>query len=317
MMGRVSWIKITTDIFDDEKIKIIDSMPDHDAILVIWIKLLTLAGKCNSRGCLLISDSLPYTNEMLAAVFSRPLNTIKMALGVFEQLGMICRSDAIQLVNWEKYQNEAALEVIRENERERKRIQRAKQTIQITDSNNVPDNVPDKSRNIRTLDIDIDKEEDIRKRSKNNNFIRPTRNEVKEYCNERSNNIDVEQFIDYYTSKGWMIGKNKMKDWKAAVRNWERYDKNQKSEIGKYTPPKDTPVAKEVDPVEYRENMGCVYKNRMIRACEEIGADPMEIIQDDEVYERYLDDPGSFVDAIRVLQDVNAFKEFIEKVKAA
>ncbi len=58
----VSWIKITTTIFDDEKIKIIDTMPDHDAILVIWIKLLTLAGKSNAGGTLQISDTLPYTN---------------------------------------------------------------------------------------------------------------------------------------------------------------------------------------------------------------------------------------------------------------
>jgi len=235
----VSWIKITTGMFDDEKIKIIDSLPDHDAILVIWIKLLTLAGKCNARGCLVINDSLPYTDEMLSAVFFRPLNTIKMALDIFEKLGMIYRSNAIQLANWEKHQNETALEIIRENERNRKRIQRAKQAIQITDYNNVPDNVPDKSRNVRTLDIDKDKdkEEDIRNRSKNKNFIIPTYNEVKEYCNERSNNIDAEQFIDYYTSKGWMIGKNKMKDWKAAIRTWERNNKDkQPKEIVPHEP---------------------------------------------------------------------------------
>ena len=168
----VSWIKITTSIFDDEKIKIIDSMPDHDAILVIWIKLLTLAGRCNAKGCLIISDSMPYTDEMLAAVFSRPLNTVKMALDLFVRLGMIYRSGSIQLVNWEKHQNEAALEIIRENERERKRIQRSKQTLQITENHNVPDNVPDKSRNVRILDIDIDKEldKDIKTKKQNEQF---------------------------------------------------------------------------------------------------------------------------------------------------
>ena len=113
MGNSVKWIKLTTDIFDDDKIKCIDSLPDRDAILVIWIKLLTLAGKCNSAGCLLISQSIPYTDEMLAAVFSRPLNTIRLALDVFEKFKMIERHDVIKLVNWEKHQSEAKLEIIR------------------------------------------------------------------------------------------------------------------------------------------------------------------------------------------------------------
>ena len=53
-------------------------------------------------------------------------------------------------------------------------------------------------------------------------FLPPTIEEVRAYCEERGNGIDPDRFIDYYASKGWMIGKNKMKDWKAAVRNWER-----------------------------------------------------------------------------------------------
>ena len=53
-------------------------------------------------------------------------------------------------------------------------------------------------------------------------FYPPTLDEVKKYCEERKNNIDPMAFIDFYSSKGWMIGKNRMKDWKAAVRTWER-----------------------------------------------------------------------------------------------
>lgn len=63
---------------------------------------------------------------------------------------------------------------------------------------------------------------DIDKPNKSNRFIPPTVDEVRAYCIERGNNVDPERFVDYYTSKGWMIGKNKMKDWKAAVRTWER-----------------------------------------------------------------------------------------------
>lgn len=58
-------------------------------------------------------------------------------------------------------------------------------------------------------------------------FTPPTVDEVREYCFERGNSVDPQRFVDYYTSNGWMVGKNKMKDWKAAVRNWEQKDKPQ------------------------------------------------------------------------------------------
>ena len=70
--------------------------------------------------------------------------------------------------------------------------------------------------------IDIEPEDKKAKR-----FTPPAREEVQAYCIERKNNVDVERFIDYYTSNGWMVGKNKMKDWKAAVRTWERNGNNQ------------------------------------------------------------------------------------------
>lgn len=60
---------------------------------------------------------------------------------------------------------------------------------------------------------------------KSTRFTPPTLEEVQAYCIERGNNVDAERFIDFYSSKGWMVGKNKMKDWKAAVRNWESRDK--------------------------------------------------------------------------------------------
>lgn len=61
-------------------------------------------------------------------------------------------------------------------------------------------------------------------------FTPPTLEEVEDYCIERNNNVDPERFIDYYTSNGWMVGKNKMKDWKAAVRTWEKTSKAEKNE---------------------------------------------------------------------------------------
>ncbi len=61
--------------------------------------------------------------------------------------------------------------------------------------------------------------------SENKNFVAPSVENVMGYCNEKGINVDAERFIDFYSSKGWMVGKNKMKDWKAAVRNWSRTEK--------------------------------------------------------------------------------------------
>lgn len=62
----------------------------------------------------------------------------------------------------------------------------------------------------------------IESKPKKKNFIPPTVEEVSAYCEIRNNGIDAQSFVDFYTCKGWMVGKNKMKDWKAAVRTWER-----------------------------------------------------------------------------------------------
>lgn len=127
-MSEIKWIKITTDIFDDEKICLIDALPDHDAILVIWFKILALAGKHNRNGLLMMSDKVHYTDEMLATIFRRPLNTVRMALGVFEQFGMVEIIDGIiALPNWEKHQNIDGMEKIKKQTRNRVARYREKQ----------------------------------------------------------------------------------------------------------------------------------------------------------------------------------------------
>lgn len=80
---------------------------------------------------------------------------------------------------------------------------------------------------IGKVSIDKDSKEESVGEEKSKRFYPPTIDEVKQYCEERKNNIDPMAFIDFYSSKGWMIGKNRMKDWKAAVRTWERKRKEQ------------------------------------------------------------------------------------------
>lgn len=149
-MAEVKWIKINVDMFDDEKIKIIQSMPEGDSLLIVWIKLITLAGKTNDGGYVYISDNMPYTDEMLSIIMNKPLNTIRLALETFVKLGMIENDvKGIYLVNFEKHQSLDKLEKIKEQNRLRARKYREKQKL-------LESNVTETLRN----DIDIDKEED-------------------------------------------------------------------------------------------------------------------------------------------------------------
>lgn len=104
-MAEVKWIKIVTDVFDDEKILMIETMPEADTIIVIWFKLLCLAGKQNNSGVFQMGQ-MPYTDEMFSTIFRRPLNTVRLALKTFERFGMIeIVHNTVTIPNWGKHQN--------------------------------------------------------------------------------------------------------------------------------------------------------------------------------------------------------------------
>lgn len=127
---QVKWVKLCTDIFDDEKILLIESMPDADSIIVIWFKLLCFAGKQNNGGVFLMNDRIAYTDEMLSTIFRRPLSVVRMALKTFESFGMVeIINNAYTIPNWEKHQNVEGMEKIREQNRLRKQKQREKAKI--------------------------------------------------------------------------------------------------------------------------------------------------------------------------------------------
>lgn len=159
-MSEIKWIKITTDIFDDEKIRLIDALPEHDAILVIWFKILTLAGRQGGNGLLMMNNKVHYTEEMLAAIFGRPLNTIRLALQTFEKFGMIeIINGIISLPNWEKHQNVDGMEKAKEQTRKRVARYREKQK-QLLENGNVTCNVTVTPSNATDIEIDTDIEKD-------------------------------------------------------------------------------------------------------------------------------------------------------------
>lgn len=127
-MAEVKWIKIVTDIFDDEKILLIESMPERDSLIVIWFKLLCMAGKQNNGGVFVLGGKMAYTDEMLATIFRRPINTVRLALQIFEQFEMIeIINDTITIPNWNKHQDLDKLEKVREQTRKRVAKHKAKQ----------------------------------------------------------------------------------------------------------------------------------------------------------------------------------------------
>ena len=127
-MADVKWIKITTDIFDDEKILLIEGLPSSDEIIVIWFKLLILAGKQNNNGVFLMNERIPYTDEMLATIFRRDINIVRLALKTFEQFGMLELVDnVITIPNWNKHQQLDSYEKKKQQDRERQKARRAEQ----------------------------------------------------------------------------------------------------------------------------------------------------------------------------------------------
>jgi len=132
-MSEIHWIKITTDMFDDEKIRLIEKMPDGDTILIIWIKLLTLTGRVNAGGYILLTENIPYTEEMLATIFDRPLMTVQLAMKTFEQFKMLhFDNDTMVISNWNKHQNVEALLKIKEQTRLRVAKHRANLLCNVT-----------------------------------------------------------------------------------------------------------------------------------------------------------------------------------------
>lgn len=161
-MSNVKWIKLSTQMFEDEKIRLIEQMPEADTILIIWVKLLSQAGKTNANGYIYLSENIPYTDEMLATIFNRPLGTVRMALEVFKQFDMIEIDDEsfINISNWDKHQSVQGLDKIRQQNRERVARHREKKKIESGNADvTLPCNgdVTDKELDLE-LELELDKD---------------------------------------------------------------------------------------------------------------------------------------------------------------
>lgn len=244
-MAGVEWVKITTDMFDNRKIKHLRRLPDGNNIVLIWVMLLTMAGRCNAGGMIFLTENIPYTPKMLADELHFEENTVILALNALEQLRMIVTDgECFRVAGWSEYQNVEGLDKIRQQTQKRVAAYRARQkkaalpapedgsvtgNVTVTDGN-ATEEERERELDIRNKNVimGVPAEAPDEKRTQRKPFIPPTVEEVRAYCMERGNNVDPEGFVDFYDSKGWMIGKNKMKDWKSAVRTWERSEGRKK-----------------------------------------------------------------------------------------
>lgn len=190
-MSGVKWIKLSIDTFNDEKIRLIESMPEGDALIVIWCKLLCLAGKINDGGFIYMGQNIPYTDEMLSTIFNRPVNTVRLALKTFEGFQMISNDQhGICLLNWSDHQNVEGLERVRELNRlrqERFRKSAASANPELPSDvtlHNVTVTLLD-----REEDKELDKEEDIEEDKNTNRYSAPPLS------------IPYQEIIDAYNKK--------------------------------------------------------------------------------------------------------------------
>lgn len=162
-MADVKWIKITTDMFDNRKIKHLRKLPEGNSIVLIWVMLLTMAGRCNANGIIFLTENIPYTPKMLADELDFEESTIQLALNALEQLNMIVTDNGFfTIAGWGEYQNVEGMEKVREQNRIRQKNWYDRQKALPNVIPNVSITQPNATDIDKEIDIDtdIDKEEE-------------------------------------------------------------------------------------------------------------------------------------------------------------
>ena len=200
-MAEMQWIKLRIDMFDDEKIKIIQAMPEGDSILVVWIRLIALAGKCNTNGLVLIEDEFPFTDEMLSVIFGKSLQTVRLALKTLEKFHMIENTTkGIYIINFNKHQNIEGMDKIREQNRLRKRRERERKAAllleqEASEGQECPDAEPENADVTKPAAVSGDTSHDAPEMSRDQSREVTQQREDKEKEEEKDNNISLDSDI--------------------------------------------------------------------------------------------------------------------------
>ena len=221
------YLRLKDNFFDSDELKILESMKDGYLYSNILLKLYLRSLK--NDGKLVVNERIPYNSEMLASVTGHQVGTIKQALSMFKELGLIevLENGAIYMLDIQNFIGKGSTEADRQRLYDR-RISVERKQNKLTQSRNLEEICKKSTPEIEIeLEKDIEIEKEIHSSAKSTTtkrkrFEKPTLSQITQYCLERNNNVNAEQFYDYYESNGWKVGKNAMKDWKACVRTWER-----------------------------------------------------------------------------------------------
>ena len=230
------YLRLKDNFFDSDELKILESMKDGYLYSNILLKLYLRSLK--NDGKLVVNDRIPYNAEMLASVTGHQVGTIKQALSMFKELGLIevLENGAIYMLDIQNFIGKGSTEADRQRLYDR-RISEERKQNKLTQSRNLEEIC---KKSTPKIEIELEKDIEIEKEihssakgttTKRKRFEKPSISDIKQYCIERNNCVNAEQFYDYYESNGWKVGKNSMKNWKAAVRTWEKnnYNKTAKS----------------------------------------------------------------------------------------
>lgn len=212
------WLKLKRDFFKRHDIRIIEELPNGKEYLLFYLKLLVES--IDHEGSLRFSDTIPYNDQMLSVITNTNIDIVRSAMKLFVDLKMMDVLDD-ETIYMAEVNNMIGSAADNDNANRQRRFRERQKRLALSSGYDaVTENNESKSIE-KEIDTEIEKE--IEKKPQKR-FVKPTLDEVKAYCLERNNGVDAEKWYNHYSANGWKVGKNPMKDWKAAVRTWERSD---------------------------------------------------------------------------------------------
>lgn len=220
---RYYWLRLHDDFFRSVRIKKLRRMAGGDTYVIIYLKMQLKAMKTD--GVLSWRGYEQDFVDELAIDLDEESDNVRVCLAYLLSCGLAETDDKINFFLPYAVENTGSETASAQRVRDFRNKQKEAQALQCnTDVTEV--------KRLCNVEKEIEKEKDIEIEKKSiRRFTPPTLEELKAYCLERNNGVDAERFLDYYTANGWKVGKNPMRDWKAAVRTWERdsFPKQKKS----------------------------------------------------------------------------------------
>ena len=217
MAENLPWFRLYHEIVDDDKIRLL-AFEDR------WHYIAILC--CKRKGILDDDQSTDMLHRRLSVRLGLQVRELEELKRRLVEVGLV--DSEWQPTAWTERQKLSDGDSTAA-ERKRRQRERASQTAEsnVTDVSRVT-NCDSHGEVTRLEESRLDKSRESASESRtdtkgstNNQFAPPTVDDVRQYITERESNVDAQRFVDFYASKGWMVGRNKMKDWRAAVRTWE------------------------------------------------------------------------------------------------